>query len=290
MRVLGTTQVYAILGDPVKHSLSPIMQNAAFAAFGIEAIYVPFHVAAEHLPAAVAGLRALKVRGVNVTIPHKEAICPLLDRLDATARLIGAVNTVVLRDGKLVGYNTDGAGLIRALERGLGFDPAGQRVLVLGAGGAARAAVVALAQSGARQVDIANRSIARAQSLVARYAGHFQQTCFTALALNDKDLAASIKNADLIINSTSIGLSGESFNVLVWSDLKDGCVVYDMVYQPPTTALVRDARAAGIAAGDGLGMLAAQGEIAFQLWTGIAPGSTLSMALDAYLAAPASVV
>lgn len=267
--VSGHTDVYGIFGDPVKHSLSPVMQNAAFSALNIDAIYVPFHVSAQGLPQAVEGLRALNIRGVNVTIPHKEAVCSLLDDIDDAARLIGAVNTIVNKDGQLVGYNTDGVGLVRSLKVDLGFEPtAHKRVIVLGAGGAARAAIVALAQQGVAHIDIVNRNVERAQGLVERYAPHFTQVGFAGVSLCEQKLTTMFRGCDLIINSTSIGLSGESFNVLPWVVLKKGSAVYDMVYTSQITPLVSDARAAGFVACDGLGMLAAQGEEAFKLWTG----------------------
>lgn len=281
--VTGQTNVYGILGDPVKHSLSPVMQNAAFSALDMDAIYLPFHVTPQGLPHAVDGLRALNVRGVNVTIPHKEAVCSLIDVVDDAAYLIGAVNTIVNRGGQLVGYNTDGIGFIRSLKTDLGFEPSEQkRVIVLGAGGAARAAVVALAKQGVAHIDIVNRNVHRAQELVDRYAPHFDQVSFASAPLCGQKITSLFGDCDLIINSTSIGLSGESFNVLPWKSLKKGSVVYDMVYTPHGTPLVRDALAAGFVACNGLGMLAAQGEEAFELWTGRTSGM-MAKTLQEYL-------
>ena len=168
-----------------------------------------------------------------------------------------------------MGYNTDGIGLVRSLKTDLGFVPSPQkRVIVLGAGGAARAAIVALAQQGVVHIDIVNRNVCRAQELVERYSPHFAQVSFASTPLCGEKLVSLFRSCDLIINSTSIGLSGESFNVLPWHNLKDGSVVYDMVYTQQGTPLVRDAIAAGFVACNGLGMLAAQGEEAFELWTG----------------------
>jgi shikimate dehydrogenase len=150
--VTGKTTVVGIIGFPVTHSLSPVMHNAAFAALGLDWIYVPFQVPREGLARGVAGLAALGVAGFNVTIPHKVAIIPLLDRISPEAELAGAVNVVALQDGALVGYNTDGIGLVAALARAFGFTPAGRSVLVLGAGGAARAAVAALGSAGAARI------------------------------------------------------------------------------------------------------------------------------------------
>ncbi len=283
--VNGTTTVYGILGDPIAHSLSPVMQNDAFLALGMDAVFVPFRVQPEFLARAVDGLRALNVQGVNVTIPHKEAVCPLLDDIDEAAQLIGAVNTIVNQNGRLVGYNTDGIGLIRSLHTDLNFEcSTATRVVVLGAGGAARAAVVALAQQQVEQICIVNRTVERAQELVDLYRPHFPDTDFTVASLDEKSLISFFEKCELIINSTSIGLSGESFNVVSWPVLKKGCVVYDMVYSPKGTPLVRDAHAAGFKACYGLGMLAAQGEEAFRLWTGEYPNGVMRVALDSYLA------
>ncbi|OQY24904.1 MAG: shikimate dehydrogenase [Desulfobacteraceae bacterium 4572_35.2] len=231
-------------------------------------------------------MRALNVQGVNVTIPHKEAVCPLLDDIDEAAQLIGAVNTIVNQNGRLVGYNTDGIGLIRSLQADLDFEcsPA-TRVVVFGAGGAARAAIVALAQQQVKQICIVNRTVARAQELVDLYRPHFPATDFSAAPFDEKLLISFFEKCELIINSTSIGLSGESFNVVAWPVLKKRCAIYDMVYSPNGTPLVRDAKAAGFRACYGLGMLAAQGEEAFRLWTGEYPDGVMRVALDSYLAA-----
>jgi shikimate dehydrogenase len=279
MTITGKTALYGIIGDPIQHSLSPVMQNEAFAALGIDAIYVPFHVVPEFLGAAVAGLKALSVQGLNVTVPHKEAICRFLDRLDADAELIGAVNTVVRDGDDFVGYNTDGIGLIRALNNDLGIDVLGKNVVMLGAGGAARSALVALARQGVETLTVANRRLERAQQLVDCYQPHFPAVKFTACPLTRDDLSVVIADADLIVNSTSIGLSGESFNVLPWQVVKSECRVYDMVYAAQGTPLVQEARKHGHPCCDGLGMLIGQGEAAFQLWTGQDPGSSLAQAL-----------
>lgn len=283
--VTGKTAVYGILGDPVAHSLSPVMQNDTFVAIGMDAVFVPFRVQPDHLVQAVNGLRALNIQGVNVTIPHKEAVCSLLDEVDDAAQLIGAVNTIVNRQGRLIGYNTDGIGLIRSLQVDLNFNFSPlTRVVVLGAGGAARAAIVALAQQHVQHICIVNRTVERAQELVERYDSVFPDTTFDALSFDSDTLLHFFEKCELIVNSTSIGLSGESFNVVSWSNLKKECAVYDMVYSRQGTPLIHDAQAAGFRACSGLGMLAAQGEEAFRLWTGKSPGGAMRLALDSYLA------
>ncbi|WP_305045104.1 shikimate dehydrogenase [Geoalkalibacter sp.] len=272
--ISGKTRILGIFGDPVAHSLSPLMQNAALRAAGIDAVYVPFHVRPEQLPGAVAALRALGIWGVNVTVPHKEAVMALLDEIDGPARLIGAVNTLVNRDGRLCGYNTDGEGLLESLRGDLGFTPAGRRIVLLGAGGACRAAVAALAARGAAWIGLANRSLPRAQALVNHFASHFPGTAFAILPLSPRgagdELAQALAGADLLVNTTSLGLRGEEIP-LPWPALAPGAVVCDMVYRRGGTPLCRSARERGHLVTDGLGMLAGQGERAFSLWTGQPP-------------------
>ena len=164
--ICGTTRVYGIIGWPVEHSRSPLMQNAAFRSLGLDCVYVPFAVPPERLAQAVQGMRALGVAGWNVTIPHKTAIMPLLDDLSPEAVRAGAVNTVLNQAGRLIGYNTDGAGLVIALERELDCRVAGLKMVVLGAGGAARGAVAALAAAGVARITVVNRTLSTAQSLV----------------------------------------------------------------------------------------------------------------------------
>lgn len=273
MIVRGSTRILGILGDPVAHSLSPEMQNVALDQAGMDAIYVPFHVRPEALGAAVNGLRAMNIWGVNVTVPHKESVCQFLDEIDAEARLIGAVNTIVNRGGRLCGYNTDGRGLLRSLAEDLDFAPAGKRVLVLGAGGACRAALVALCRAGAAWVGIANRTRLRASGLAAEFAGEFPGTTLASYSLGEEDLQDFPGPIDLLLNSSTVGLQGEAFPFVPWESLAPGACLYDMVYRAAGTPLLQEGRKRGLRAGDGLGMLAAQGEEAFSLWTGSKPPS-----------------
>jgi shikimate dehydrogenase len=271
MFITGKTRVVGIFGDPVAHSLSPLMQNAALQAAGIDAVYVPFHVTPARLCEAVSAIRVLGMQGVNLTIPHKEAACALVDDLDPTAALIGAVNTIVLRNGRLLGYNTDAPGLLRVLHAELGRSPSGKKVLVTGAGGAARAAIVALAQAGAAWIGVANRTPERAVRLLAELAPQLQGTAFAALSLT-ADLPEQLGGGvDLLINSTAAGLKGEILPLSVELCVHPDGAVYDMVYGQEPTPLVMAARAAGLAAADGFGMLSGQGEEAFRLWFDMLP-------------------
>ncbi len=266
----GGSKVYGILGDPVAHSLSPLMQNRAFLEYGIDATYVPFHVCSNDLPSAVVGIRALNVAGVNVTIPHKEAILPLLDHVDPTAQLIGAVNTVVNRDGVLFGYNTDASGFMRSVSQDLPFDAKNSHVVLLGAGGASRAAAVALASSGVTSITIANRHQGRAEKIISDLIDHFPQVLFSAIDYNHDRYLDSLPLADLIVNATSIGLHGEDLKFLPLERIKGSALIYDMIYSLSETPLIKKSRARKLFCADGLGMLAAQGEDAFTLWTDIA--------------------
>lgn len=271
MPITGTTRVVGIFGDPVTHSLSPPMQNAALRAAGIDAVYVPFHVTASGLGEALRAIRAMHILGVNLTVPHKEAACALVDELDPEAELIGAVNTIVNRDGRLHGHNTDAPGLLRALGEELGVAPAGRRVLVTGAGGAARAAVVALARAGAAWIGVVNRTPERAARMLAEIAPQLQGTTFAALPLAEGLPELHGGGVDLLVNGTTVGLHGEPFPLAPAACVHPGGAVYDMVYRREPTPLVAAATAAGLAAADGLGMLAGQGEEAFRLWFGEAP-------------------
>lgn len=271
MDITGKTGVLGIIGWPVAHSLSPLMQNAALEAMGLDWIYVPFPVCEDDLARAVVGLKTLGVIGFNVTIPHKTAIIPLLDRITPEARLMGAVNTVKREGDEFVGYNTDGAGFMKSLRDDLGFDPAGRRIAVLGAGGAARAAVASLAQGGAAVVTIANRSLDRGEKLAGEFAGVFRGTQFAAMPLDISLFNSEAQNFDLLVNTTSVGMGESAFDGLgIWR-MKQTASVYDMVYTPWETPLLADARKAGLRFANGIGMLVSQGECALSIWSGMDP-------------------
>lgn len=262
----GKTAVYGIFGAPVAHSLSPVMQNAAFKYCGIDAVYVPFHVHSDDISMAVASVRALDIKGINVTVPHKEAVIPFLDDIDPVAAVIGAVNTVVNRKGRLVGYNTDSSGFLRAAGDELGFNPLDQQILLLGAGGACRAAVYALLSAGAAKVTVANRSLARARTLVAAMPVQPHQRLLS-VAYGTSEYFQELENAHLIVNTTSVGLYGEKLDFLPLENIKSSALIFDMVYSETGTALTNDATSRGLSCVDGLDLLAAQGEDAFFIWT-----------------------
>ena len=265
--VNGTTRVLAIIGHPVEHSLSPAMQNAAVAASGLDYVYVPFGVAPERLGEAVSGLRALGVAGFNVTIPHKVAVMEYLDGLDESAEAAGAVNTVLNDTGRLIGYNTDGDGLVASLAEDLGFSPGTGTIVIVGAGGAARGAVAALSRAGARRIVIVNRSSGRARELANSLGARYGATEIIPTG-GAGELKPWLEETALVVNTTSLGMNGEPIPFLALSGLPPTAAVYDMVYAPPVTPLLREAAALGLRCANGLGMLAAQGELAFRIWTG----------------------
>jgi shikimate dehydrogenase len=266
MKITAKTKVCALLGDPVEHSMSPAMHNAAFKEMGLDFVYLPFLVKPEHLTSAVAGLRALNVRGFNVTLPHKVAVIPLLDNLDPLAAKIGAVNTVVNTGGRLQGFNTDAEGFYRALEEH-GVNPEGKQVAVLGAGGAGRAVSYILTEKGAR-VTVFNRRehLDRAQNIADMINKSLGQPVpVTAL----ENLAAGLRGTDILVNTTSIGMWPNEGDTLVPAALlKDIPVVFDVVYNPVATRLLTEAGHAGAKTIGGADMLTWQGALAFEKWTG----------------------
>lgn len=282
--ISGRTKICGIFGCPVEHTFSPAIHNAAFDATGLDYAYVPFRVEPRSLAAAVEALRALGMVGVNVTIPHKETVLPLLDELSDEAKLIGAVNTIVNRSGKLYGDNTDGKGYLRAL-REAGFDPAGKNVLFLGAGGAARAVAMQLALAGVKKINFANRTGRRAGELaqsVAEATGIKVETIpwpdQAGGQLPDRVLAES----DLVVQATPLGMSPNIDEAvpLPFEAFRPGQVASDLIYNPVETLFLKKAGQAGADTVNGMGMLLHQGTLAFELWTGaVAPLEVMRAAL-----------
>jgi shikimate dehydrogenase len=263
--VSGTTQLYGIFGYPVAHSLSPLMHMLAFRQHSMDCLYVPFPVPPERLDAAVAGAVALGVCGFNVTIPHKEAIVPLLDEVSAAAGFVGAVNTVHIVAGRTIGYNTDGEGFMQPL-RALHLPFAETSVCVLGAGGAARAITMALLQAGCPVLAVANRTYARGQRLVMALQERFPQAQLSVVPW--PQAAPVVQRSMLIVNATAVGLHAEGEALLPASCFGAGQVVYDIVYRPLHTPLLQVARERGATVVGGLDMLIGQGAEAFRIWTG----------------------
>ncbi|MEW6750956.1 MAG: shikimate dehydrogenase [Candidatus Latescibacterota bacterium] len=279
--ISGRTRVLGVIAHPVAHTSSPAMHNAALAALGLDYVYVPFHVAPQNLPAAVAGMRALEVAGLNVTVPHKQAVIPLLDQVSEEARAIGAVNTIAWRDGRLWGDNTDAYGVLQSLAHDGGLAELPPRVVLLGAGGAARAVLYALLQRPeVEEVLLLNRTLGRAQ-ILARDLGGGRRVRAAQLG---EEAAAQVARAGLLINATSAGMHPQEDESPVQdpSCLQPGMVVLDIVYRPLRTRLMAQAQARGARAANGLGMLAYQGARSFEIWTGQCP--PVEVMLEAALA------
>lgn len=259
-------KLYAVLGDPIAHSMSPSMQNDLFSFYNLEAEYLPFQVKQENLKDAVKGLKALGAAGFNVTVPHKSAILPFLDDIDELALNIGAVNTVVNQAGKFVGYNTDGLGFSKGLEAQLPT-LAGKKALIIGAGGAARAIYFSLAMLNSFAIDIANRTVEKAEKLV--------QDCPFSIfskALSLEAAAANLADYDLIVQTTLIGMHPNiSASPVSLENLQTHAIVSDIIYNPLYTLFLKKAQQQGATIQNGLDMFVYQGALAFEKWTGIFP-------------------
>ncbi len=263
------TRICGIIGDPVEHSLSPAMHNAAFKKAGLDYVYLPFKVTAGNLPGAITGLRSLNLRGINVTIPHKVAVIPLIDELEPMAEKIGAVNTIVNDNGRLKGYNTDAAGFLKSLSA-KDIDPSDKKVVILGAGGVSRAIAFTLAEKAA-EINVMSRSrtIEEAGKLVSNLS-RYSKNKTLATELNENNLKQALEYADILVNATSVGMNPDADKTLVPRKLiKPGLVVFDVIYNPEKTRLIEDAEKAGAVVIGGLDMLIWQGALAFELWTGV---------------------
>jgi len=264
--ISGKTVICGIIGDPVEHTLSPAMHNAAFQNMRLEYVYLPFRVETNNLGRAIQGMRALNIRGLNVTIPHKRAIIATLDEIDPLAEAIGAVNTVVNTGGLIRGYNTDASGFIKSLAAEK-VNPNKKNIVVLGAGGAARAIAFILADRGA-DLTILNRHRETAQGLADWIMKTFRREV-KPFELNLENMKISLIKADILVNTTSVGMSPNINETLVPAKLfKPGSVVIDIIYNPYQTLLLTEAADRGAKVISGLEMLVQQGAESFELWTG----------------------
>ncbi len=266
----ASTKVFAVIGSPVEHSLSPQMHNASFFALGLNCIYVAHHVEAHELGDAIAGFKALKYGGVNVTLPHKQVVLGYLDELSGEARAIGAVNTLEFRDGRVVGHNTDGIGALNAL-REAGVEVDGKRVLILGAGGAARAIAITLAmRCEVAGITLLGRTKEKLEALArdVERAGAKVTICL----LGSAELRSTVEEHDIVIHATPVGMHPRTEETLLTAEhLASKPVVMDIVYTPRETRLLREAKKAGCRAIDGVGMLVHQGAEAERIWLGVEP-------------------
>ena len=261
-----TPSVLGIFGDPIGHSLSPLMHTTAACYHSLNYVYLPFWVKTGQLPAATAGMRALGIKGINVTIPHKQAIMRLVDEVTPEAQLIGALNTIVNREGVLIGYNTDGPGFIASLRQDAGEDPQGKRVLLLGAGGAARAIAIHLILEGIEGLTIANRTPEKARQL-ASYIREKLDFSSQVFSLESEEINPLLPQVDMIINSTSVGMHPGDPSLFDYRRIEAHHLICDIVYRPLETPLLLAARERGAKILDGLGMLIRQGALAFDIWT-----------------------
>ncbi len=258
-------QLFGIFGDPVAHSLSPTMHNAAFASLGLPCHYVPFRVRRAQLADAIRAIRALGLSGINVTIPHKEAVVALLDGVDETAQQIGAVNTIARDGDRLIGHNTDGLGFVQSLAES-GVDPARFRVILLGAGGAARGVAHALLKAGVSEMTILARSHPRGSALIEWLTPLFPHVTLS-LDVSTNVPFRPILLPTLLVNATPLGMRAEDPLPYSAEQISPEWVVADLIYRPHKTALLTAAEARGAKIVPGIGMLLHQGALAFEIWT-----------------------
>ena len=265
MKISGETRVCAVIGDPVEHSLSPVMHNAAFEELNLDFVYVAFRVRKDELREAIVGAKSLDIRGLNVTMPHKSAVMKYLDEIDPTARSIGAVNTILNNKGRLTGYDTDGIGALKALkENGISLN--GKKLLLLGAGGAGKAIAFYAAQE-VEELKILNRTAQKAKDLAEVLRKKFGKS-IDGNSLSAKTIRKELEDADIVVNATSVGMHPNDDQSLIdpsW--LRPSLCVMDIVYNPVETKLAKDAKSIGIKVVSGVEMLVYQGAVSFEIWT-----------------------
>ncbi|WP_123039761.1 shikimate dehydrogenase [Cohnella candidum] len=270
----SNTMMYGVIGDPIGHSKSPLMQNRAFRETGVNGAYAAFRVAPERLGEAIAGMRAMGFRGLNVTIPHKVAVMAFLDEIDEGARAIGAVNTIVNENGRLIGRNTDGIGYVRSLKEEAEPELAGKRIVVLGAGGASRGILWALNRERPASLQVANRTWDKARELADSLA---ESQAPAVQAVRWEELKEACSEADIVINTTSVGMAPHVEETPIdpsW--VRPGAVASDLIYNPLTTTFLQQAQERGCRIHGGLGMFVYQGAYAFEYWTGVpAPAAAM---------------
>jgi shikimate dehydrogenase len=259
-------KLFAVIGDPIEHSMSPQMHNDLFQYYSIDAHYQPFLVKGDKLKDAMNGFRAIGISGFNVTIPHKTDIIPFLDEVDPLAEQIGAVNTVINQDGRFIGYNTDALGYLTGL-KAITKNLNSENILIVGAGGAARAIFYALASEGVQSLDICNRTLENARKLIEACP---YKTSSNALSIVEAE--ENLQHYGVIIQTTSIGMSPHvQYSPLSTKNLKQGCIVSDIIYNPLETLFLKEAKEKQAFIQNGVDMFVLQGALAFEYWTGISP-------------------
>mgnify|MGYP001583744764 FL=1 len=276
--MIPSPKIFGLIGYPVTHSLSPLMHNAAFKALNLDARYGLFELKPQELENFLKSLSKKNIYGLNVTIPYKEQVIPFLDRISAQAGLIGAVNTIRALQDKLEGFNTDGEGFLKHLTEDLGFSPEGKTVSVIGAGGAAKAVTVYLAKAGVKRVTIYDTQEEKLKNLLAHLKASFKGTEFNQAHSIE---GLKINNSDLLVNATPIGMKEADPLIVSEGQMHRGLLVYDLIYNPKETKLLKLAREKGAMVSNGLGMLLYQGMLSFEIWTGkIAPKEIMRKALE----------
>jgi shikimate dehydrogenase len=284
-KISGHTEIYALLGDPVEHSASCAMHNAAFSSLDIDACYITLRVKKKDLKQALASIKALNLKGVNITIPHKQDCIKYLDKIDAHAKKIGAVNTIMNKNGKLIGYNTDSGGFLVSLKQDANFNPRGKSIFIMGAGGAARAVAYAVAEAKAKTIFIQDIKNKRAFDLAAALKQDYQKVQIINIsAKNGLKTKKGVASADLFVNATGIGLKKSDTPVIDVKLLNDKSLVCDLIYNPKEPALIKAAKRRGLKTLNGEGLLIHQGIMAFKIWIAKKPDLRIyKRALDNFL-------
>jgi len=267
MRINSRTKLVGIFGYPIIHSLSPVFHNAAFAKLGLDFVYLPFPVKPEGLEDAVKAIKSLNMVGVNVTIPHKRKVLDYLDEVDHQARMMTSVNTILHKDGRLIGYNTDGEGFLESLRREGEFDPQGKRIFVVGAGGAACAISFALVKAGVKSMILTNRTPQKAKILLERLKENVKDECkFSLMDFSQRNSPGIMDKIDLFINATCVGMYPGDPLLINPALFPPNIFVYDVVYNRKTE-LLKEAEERNLASLGGIGMLIYQGALSFKIWT-----------------------
>lgn len=267
-----TVKIFGIIGDPIQHSLSPEMFGSYFRKKKLPYLYLRFHLRKGELGRFVKKCRGWGLAGFNVTIPHKETILPFLSQVDPTARRLGAVNTVLIKGDRLIGYNTDAAGYLESLTDETGFRPRGKTALILGAGGASRAILYALCQNGIKRIFLSNRTRSRATVLMHQFKKIFPRIEIEVISLTAQQLSRVFSKIDLLINATAVGLKGTRLTQLPpLKRLPRRAIVSDIVYRPLETTLLKEAKRCRLQTHGGIGMLLHQAALAYRIWTGKNP-------------------
>jgi len=266
LNITGKTRVCGVIGEPIEHTLSPLMHNAAFEALKLDYVFLAFRVKPVEVESAVNGMRALNIRGLNVTMPHKSTVIKHLDRVDLSAQIVNSVNTILNKENLLFGFNTDGVGAFKALKEN-GVEPKGRKVLLLGAGGAARAIAYTMANK-ADELAVLNRTVKQAQALAKLLEKSFNKKISTG-SLSPSDIQSNLQDSDILINATSVGMKPKAEESPIPPKLlRSNLAVMDIVYNPLETKLEKEAKAAGAKVVSGVEMLIYQGAASFELWTG----------------------